>query len=476
MPISVNEPWSYLEKYLAQPYSTTVNWKELLSAIAALANAVPDAVFAKLFSDKFTETVGLDPTSQKQFGNYAAIMTGITSLAINRASLLTAIQSSIDLFKQSGKEHLLDSKFLIAWGVLLLFAAGGAIPGFQFAADATEGWNTGLAILLIGFQCVNFTASNMRPMINSIKQKGFAEHRDLITNLRQRLLESLNEQLEPIHKVPSHDLNLLAQGILNRPNYPKIRTSLRFFTAAAAPFYAISYYFASVEALNSWTSSLRSLIGSLAGLMKWSFMCHTSFSLINKFINGITNSAILAITNQQYLPPWTHHVANIASTLAGITTALSSAGGILEYVLPHLGFWSDANSLTGLSAALGVAVLTNATPKIYDVSEMLNNLIETIAQYASTAEKKRLVRLGENKTQFVLRLMRTIASYSPAEVMLRFTRFNNETNTHEPNEEYQHLIEKITKIKEADYMGWLHPEIPEEEELDDLETILITPV
>ncbi len=109
------EQWAKIEALLLQHATTKWQLKEVFFAFAAVANAFPDADFAKDYAKAFAKKCDFTTKGQGSFANYAAILTGLTSFALNRASLLVAIESSIALFKQNQQDNLLDGKFLIAW-------------------------------------------------------------------------------------------------------------------------------------------------------------------------------------------------------------------------------------------------------------------------------------------------------------------------------------------------------------------------
>ncbi len=305
----------------------------------------------------------------------------------------------------------------------------------------------------------------MRPIVTKIGQYGFAKYQSQVVDLRYGLLTALNEQLDHTIRISTEDLHFLARGIVTRPNHEKTINVLCGTMAVISPIYAASYYFATTVALSSWNIYPRSLIGVIAGLMKWLFMCRTSFNLINKLIHALTFTAILCIADQRYLPLWFHTVLGVVSVFAGMTTALSSAGGLLKYLLPQLGFWADSDSLEGIMGALAVALMTNGPSKIYDVSEMLANMLEALGGYCSTKEVKIKRQWGTTKQQCILRLMQAIASLTPDQIMSRYTRFNPQSGLHEVNDEYSAFKQFLSTMSDEDYVQWLNNKIcsmPEE--------------
>lgn len=327
---------------------------------------------------------------------YTAVMTGTSSFALSRASLLKVI----DTARKISLQHRSELKISKFYCLFALVSIVGAIPSWQFAQDTARTWPLILNFIFSSIQFTNIAAMNCRPLIETFDERLLnQEDRLSALEIRRVLLRTQN-----IPGISAANFERLCAGELTEESrYEKHKIALKIFMLLTAPIYAISYYFATQEAVQNWPEIISILVSLIAFALKTAFIWRTGFNLVDKIFSAVLDKPILALAHQSSLPWGVKIMASLLSAAAGITTASASAGTLLKYLLPQVGFLGDTKSINGLIVALAISVGANSFSKIYDIDALLRGFFEKIlsccgSQKIETEERNQQRQMEEYAT------------------------------------------------------------------------------
>lgn len=366
-PASPSTPGSLPEE---RAVSSAVLPLELAVFVFASTSALIDAYFAQFFAQRFGAALGMGE-AVVGFSRYTALMTGLTSFALSRASLFKAVDTAKKIRLQQ-KAGLKISKSYALFVALALIAA---IPSWQFAQDTAKTWPVFLALLFKIIQFSNIAAMNCRPLLETFSDNLLSEkYQSMALEIRRNLLLA-SRSLD----VSDENFERLCAGQLSeKPKYDRYKSALKIFMLLAAPIYASSYYFATQTAVSEWSEFAAIFVALISFMLKTAFIWRTGFNLVDKIFFGMIDQPILSRANSYALPRSAQISLSVFSVSAGITTASASAGTLLKYLLPQVGFLGSETSLNGLIAALIISVCANSFSKIYDIDALLRNLVVKI--------------------------------------------------------------------------------------------------
>ncbi len=400
----------------------SVDLSQLAAFSLALTSGIMDAYFANLFMRRLGAVVALAPSTITAIAHPTALLTGVTSFALGRASFLRAWMTLRNLTRYK-KAGLYSNKILSLSAVFFLFSIVGATPVWQLARDTSADWPAGLATIFNMAQFTITVAINCRPLFEVAEPCFLATtERKLATAIRRRLMESLNVVLNEEAKISEAAMQcIVRRERTEAAQCTALRAVVKSTMLIFACLYAVSYYVASRKATTSWEIYFSLVIAVLAAALKAGFICRTGFNLIEKVVSSYTDTPILKLKNSSFLSPRAKLLFSMLSCFAGMVAATASAGNLLRYLIPQVMFLGSENSLDGVMAAITISLIANSFSKIFDIDIMLKNMGERIL-YCRAGEQQQLMQChGQGSNQLALRLMRYYRDLSDSELLREFS-------------------------------------------------------